>query len=183
MILYKKTKSNFNHSDWRNKLKIGHPPQIKTHGSVMQFKKWGTCNTVRILTGRNQLQCSHICSPVMSDPNGTKFTMEVPFSQEKPHFKFNLNILEIKAMKFSINLFVFILSYSSFCTLYKILNSSFNPGNIYWGVKRQTWAIDRNWRAIGTNFIKTPRVINDFAQKIKSNFYHSGWRNKLKIDT
>jgi len=41
-------------------------------------KKRGECNGVSILTGRTKRQFLHICSSVMSDLNGTKFTMEVP---------------------------------------------------------------------------------------------------------
>ena len=42
-------------------------------------------NEVSILTGTTNLQFSLIHSSVMPDPNGTKFTVEVPSSQGRPH--------------------------------------------------------------------------------------------------
>ena len=46
---------------------------------------------VSIFTGRARLQFSCICSAVMSDSNGTKFTMEVPSTQGRPHSKVEEN--------------------------------------------------------------------------------------------
>jgi len=51
-------------------------------------------NRVSILTETTKLQFSCICSSVMSYPNGTKFTVEVPYTQERPHFKYKENLPE-----------------------------------------------------------------------------------------
>ena len=43
-------------------------------------------NGVSILTGTMKLLFSYIHSSVMSDPNGTKFTVEFASMQVRPHF-------------------------------------------------------------------------------------------------
>ena len=49
----------------------------------------GVCaNGVSILTETAKLRFSHICSSVMSSPNGTKFTMELASMKGRPDFKF-----------------------------------------------------------------------------------------------
>ena len=77
----------------------------------MQLKKWGVRNTVRILTERRKLQSSHICSSVMSYPSGTKFTVEVPSTQETDISnlkKIPLIIPEIQAIKLSKKIYSFL---------------------------------------------------------------------------
>ena len=51
-------------------------------------ENWARVNRVSILTGTTKSRFSLIRSSVMSDPNGTKFTMEVPSTQGRLHFKF-----------------------------------------------------------------------------------------------
>jgi len=97
----------------------------------------------------------------MSDLNRTKFTMELP-SLRKSYTsnlkKVPLIICEIQAIKLSKKFFVLFLILL-FVHFKKILNLSFCPGNTYWGVKRQIWAI---------YFVKIPRVIKNYcAQKGK----------------
>ena len=63
---------------------------IKTHGSVScSIRKRGAHKWSKyILTGTTKSQFSRTRSCVILDLNGTKFTVEVPFTQGRPHSKF-----------------------------------------------------------------------------------------------
>ena len=88
-----------------------------------------------ILTGTTNSQFSRIRSSVMPDPNGTKFTVEVPSTQGRPHSKFEERFLQIQAIKLSKILCFFLL----FAHCKNLTHACFNLVKIwytYWGLKR-----------------------------------------------
>ena len=108
--------------------KKSHILQIKTHGSVIQLKKWGACNTVSIFIGRRKLRSSHICNPMMS----TSF--------RERHIP---NLKKIPSRYEQSNFFISISSYfSSFRTLYKNPKLILQTSEHLLGVEMQIWAIN-----------------------------------------
>ena len=72
------------------------------------IKKTG-CMQMEWVYWQKQQSCNfpRICRSLMSDLNGTKFTMEVPSTQGRPHSKFPSVIPEIRAIKLSKKIFIF----------------------------------------------------------------------------
>ena len=131
----------------------------------------GACaNRVSILTGRAKSQFSQICSFLMSDLNGSKFTMEVPSTQGRPNSKFEKNSSshsrDTSNQTFEKIYFVFF--YSSFCTLCKnCYNSCMHVSTHIGGLKAITSI------KFGVNLINIQGVISNFKHKTKSNFCHA----------
>ena len=70
-----------------------------------------------------------ICSSMMSDLNGTKFTLEVPSTQAKLHFKFTENPSQDTSNKHLKKFFI--LSYSSFTVNKSCYNMQMHLGRIH----------------------------------------------------
>jgi len=103
------------------------------------------------------------CSSVMSYLNGTKFTMEVPFTQEGhiPNLKkIPLAISEIQASKLSKKLLFFFLLDKIDVTQKCVLQSSWNLEHLL-GLKR---LINLSFK-FGVNLVNSPRVINNFTHE------------------
>ena len=66
-----------------------HGAEPSRHTVVLHGPKKTWCNIVGIFIERTNLRFSRLCSFVMPDPNSTKFTVEIPYTQGKPHSKFN----------------------------------------------------------------------------------------------
>ena len=117
---------------------------------------------MNILTGRTWSRFSHICSSVISNPNGTKFNVKVFSTREKPHFfKFKENPFYHSCNKLLKNIFVFY----SFFTLAVTC-------------KHIRTLIRLSFKFLA-NLIEIPRVMNDFIQKMKSNSCHTYTLNQL----
>jgi len=84
---------------------------IKTHDCAAQGNM-ACANRVSILAGTTKSWFSRIHSSVMTNPNGTKFTTEMPPTQGRPHSKFEENSFS-HSQDMNNQTFIFF----SFCTL------------------------------------------------------------------
>ena len=127
---------------------------------------------------KNKVKISRICSSVMSNLNGTKFTMEVPSTWERPQSKFKENSFNHswdasnQTLKKISSFFLFLLPIAHLTKIAVTHKHIRTPIRLKFGALVHGPKANLSTK-FGVSVISIPRVISTFIHKTMLNFCHA----------